>query len=96
MADYQKESLERQLEQANQELKRLEHQRARLENRCRYLASGDRKKRTHHLCNMGGAIQSISPQADALSKPQFYSFMEQVFALPEVQQLLEQASQSDP
>ena len=96
MADYQKESLERQLEQANQELKRLEHQRARLENRCRYLASGDRKKRTHHLCNMGGAIQSISPQADALSKPQFYVFMEQVFALPEVQQLLEQASQSDP
>jgi len=67
-----------------------------LENRQKYLEKKADRQRTHHLCNMGGAIQSISPQADALSKPQFYSFMEQVFALPEVQQLLEQASQSDP
>lgn len=96
MATSEQENLKKQLDTTEKELERLEHQRVRLENRCRYLASGDRKKRTHHLCNMGGAIQSISPQADALSKPQFYLFMEQVFALPEVQQLLEQASQSDP
>ena len=96
MATSEQENLKKQLDFTEKELERLEHQRTRLENRCRYLASGERKKRTHHLCNMGGTIQSISPQADALSKPQFYSFMEHVFALPEVQQLLEQVSQQEP
>ncbi len=96
MATSEQEKLKKQLDTTEKELERLEHQRTRLENRYRYLKSGDRKKRTHHLCNMGGAIQSISPQADALSKPQFYSFMEQVFALPEVKQLLDQASQPEP
>ena len=37
---------------------------------------------------MGGAIQSISPEADRLPKTQFYCLMERVFALPEVQALL--------
>ena len=96
MATCEQENLKKQLDTTEKELKQLEHQRARLENRCRYLVSGERKKRTHHLCNMGGAIQSISPQADALSKPQFYLFMEQVFALPEVQQLLDQVARYDP
>lgn len=41
---------------------------------------------------MGGAIQSLSPQADALSKPLFYEFMEQVFSLDEVQRLLDDFS----
>ena len=52
------------------------------------------RQRTHHLCNMGGAIQSISKEADSLTRVEFYSLMEQVFALPAVQQLVDTAVQN--
>lgn len=52
------------------------------------------KQRTHHLCNMGGAIQSISKEADALTRVEFYSLMEQVFALSAVQELVAEAMQN--
>ena len=42
---------------------------------------------------MGGAIQSISPEADRLPKTQFYCLMERVFALPEVHRLVRQAQE---
>ena len=42
---------------------------------------------------MGGAIQSISKEADSLSRVEFYSLMEQVFALPVVQELVAKAMQ---
>lgn len=56
-------------------------------------AKGERAKRTHHLCDMGGAIQAISPEADQLPKTQFYCLMERVFALPEVRRLVQQAQE---
>lgn len=48
----------------------------------------------YHLCNMGGAIQSISKEADSLTRVEFYSLMEQVFALPAVQKLVDTAVQN--
>ena len=42
---------------------------------------------------MGGAIQSISKEADSLRRVEFYSLTEQVFALPAVQELVSQAMQ---
>ena len=42
---------------------------------------------------MGGAIQSISKEADMLTRVEFYSLMEQVFALPAVQKLVMDAMQ---
>lgn len=86
-----RESLQKELQDNEQKLDLLKRQNTRLENRIRYLQTGDRKKRTHHLCNMGGAIQTLSPEADSLSKERFFSLMEQIFALPEVQQLVSQA-----
>ena len=86
-----RESLQQELQDNEQKLDLLKRQNTRLENRMRYLQIGDRKKRTHHLCNMGGAIQVLSPEADSLSKEQFFSLMEQIFELPEVQQLVSQA-----
>ena len=91
MATSEQENLKKQLDTTEKELERLEHQRVRLENRCRYLANGDRKKRPHHLCNMGGAIQSLSKEADALTKVEFFSLMEQIFSLNEVQELVQEA-----
>ena len=52
------------------------------------------RQRTHHLCNMGGAIQSISKEADSLTRVEFYSLIEQVFALPAVQELVAAAMEN--
>ena len=90
--DAHSESAFKKLDDANAKKLLYEHRLTRLENRSQYLANGDRRKRVHHLCNMGGAIQSLSPQADALPKPLFYEFMEEVFALSEVQRLLDDFS----
>lgn len=87
-----RESTRKHLDDAKAKQLLYEHRVTRLENRSQYLANGDRKKRVHHLCNMGGAIQSLSPQADALPKPLFYEFMEEAFALDEVQRLLDDFS----
>lgn len=90
--DEHRESILKQLDNANAQKLLYEHRVTRLENRSQYLTNGDRRKRVHHLCNMGGAIQSLSPQADALPKPLFYEFMEEVFALADVQRLLDDFS----
>ena len=42
---------------------------------------------------MSGAIQSISKEADTLTRVEFYSLMEQIFALPDVQELVTDAMQ---
>lgn len=65
-----------------------EHRSKRLQNRERYLSEGARKKRTHHLCNMGGAIETLCPQVSALDKAAFYRVMERIFALSAVQDIL--------
>ena len=105
MSQENRTSLQKQIEEAETKIKQLEHQNTRLENRGRYLQKGERAKRTHrasvtkpiqlalHLCDMGGAIQSISPEADRLPKTQFYCLMERVFALPEVHRLVRQAQE---
>lgn len=90
--DEHRESLLKQIDDTKAKQLLYEHRVTRLENRSQYLANGDKRKRVHHLCNMGGAIQSLSPQADALPKPLFYEFMEEVFALGEVHQLLDDFS----
>ena len=40
-----------------------------------------------------GFFQAISPEADRLPKTQFYCLMEQVFAMPEVRRLVQQAQE---
>ena len=93
MSQENRTSLQKQIEEAETKIKQLEHQNTRLENRGRDLQKGERAKRTHHLCDMGGAIQSISPEADRLPKTQVYCLMERVFALPEVHRLVRQAQE---
>ena len=55
------------LRNLEQEKAQAEHRSQRLQNRERYLSEGARKKRTHHLCNMGGAIEALCPQVAALN-----------------------------
>ena len=89
-----KEKTLEQLEAARLKVQQYEHKIQLLQNRQKHLEKKADRQRTHHLCNMGGAIQSISKEADSLTKVEFYSLMEQVFALPAVQELVDAAVQN--
>lgn len=86
-----RESILKQKEEAELKVKQYENKIKLLENRKQHLEKKIDKQRTHHLCNMGGAIQSISKEADSLTRTEFYSLMEQVFALSAVQELVMKA-----
>ena len=77
----EKEKIERQLAQE-------EHKIQRLENRAAYYEKGDRRKRAHRLITRGAAIESVAPRTKVLGETEFYTFAEQVFALPDTQRLL--------
>ena len=79
-----KEKIERQLVQE-------QHKIQRLENRAAYYEKGDRRKRAHRLITRGAAVESVAPQTKDLSETAFYTFTEQVFALPDAQRLLTEA-----
>ena len=89
-----KEKTLEQLEAARLKVQQYEHKIQLLKNRKTHLEKKADRQRTHHLCNMGGAIQSISKEADSLTRVEFYSLMEQVFALPAVQELVNVAVQN--
>ena len=83
-----------QLESARLKVQQYEHKIQLLENRKTHLEKKADRQRTHHLCNMGGAIQSISKEVNSLTRVEFYSLMEQVFALPAVQELVAAAMEN--
>lgn len=83
--------LKKELEEAIRKEKQLTNYMKRLENRKKFMEQGERKKRTHHLCNIGGAIESVFPDTMQLSKVEFYSLMEQLSAMPEVNTAIQRA-----
>lgn len=89
-----KEKTLAQLDAARWKVNQYENKIQLLKNRKQHLEKKAERHRTHHLCNMGGAIQSISKEADSLTRVEFYSLMEQVFALPAVQKLVDTAVQN--
>ena len=56
-----------------------------LENRKKYLEKGERQKRTHRLCNLGGTVESLAPEVKDLTRTEMTELMEQIFSLSEVQ-----------
>lgn len=80
----EKENIERQLAQE-------QHKIQRLENRAAYYEKGERRKRAHRLITRGAAVESVAPQTKELGETEFYTFAEQVFALPDTQRLLTEA-----
>ena len=73
------------------QLAQLQHKAQQYENRIVYCEKGERRKRTHRLITRGAAVESVAPMVKALTEVEFYAFTESVFALPEVQTLLEEA-----
>ena len=88
-----RESILKQKEDAELKVQQYENKVKLLQNRKQHLEKKADRQRTHHLCNMGGAIQSISKEADSLTRVEFYSLMEKIFELPEVQKLVDAAMQ---
>ena len=75
-------------EQAEIRLAQEQHKLSRLENRKKYYEKGERAKRTHELCNIGGAVESLAPVFKGLSKQEMYELLEVLFSLPEVRNML--------
>ena len=72
-------------EQAETQLAQEQHKLERLENRKKYLEKGERTKRTHRLCNLGGTIESLAPEVKDLTRTEMTELMEHIFSLSEVQ-----------
>ena len=72
-------------ERAETQLAQEKHKLERLENRKKYLEKGERQKRTHRLCNLGGTIESVAPEVKELTRTEIIELMEHIFSLPEVQ-----------
>ena len=53
------EQLRAEKERAETQLAQEQHKLERLENRKKYLEKGERTKRTHRLCNLGGTVESL-------------------------------------
>ena len=78
-------SLEQLRAEKEQVEKRLAQEQHKLENRNKYLEKGERQKRTHRLCNLGGTIESLAPEFKDLTRTEMTELMEYIFSLPEVQ-----------
>ena len=72
-------------EQAEAQLLQEQHKLQRLEQRKKHYEKGERKKRTHRLCNLGGTIESLAPEVKDLTRTEMTELMEYIFSLSEVQ-----------
>ena len=79
------EQLRADKERAETQLAQEQHKLERLENRKKYLEKGERTKRTHRLCNLGGTIESLAPEVKDLTRTEMTELMEYIFSLSEVQ-----------
>ena len=62
------EQLRAEKERAETQLAQEQHKLERLENRKKYLEKGERTKRTHRLCNLGGTVESLAPEIKDLTR----------------------------
>ena len=83
----EKADLEKQIDQ-------LTHKNARIENRIRYLAKGERNRRTHHLCSRMGFIEHCIPELKNLTEAEFCDLFDHLLNLPEVRAAVEKAVHS--
>ena len=87
------ELIKLQKEQATveQQLKQLQHNQQRLENRKSYYEKADRKKRTHRLCTIAGTMESIAPEIKELTLPEVNELLEGILEMSDVQRVIHNA-----
>ena len=86
-----KEQLLAQREQYENQRQQISHRLQRLEQREKYLRQGAAKECTHKLCNIGGAVLHFWPEAQQLTKAEFYELLERLSTLSEVNERFRQA-----
>ena len=78
--------------QLEEQLLQEQHKLQRLEQRKKHYEKGDRAKRTHRLCNLGGTVESLAPEIKELTRTEMTELMEYIFNLSEVQQAIHHAA----
>ena len=80
------EKLRAEKEKNEKEIEQLNHKITRLENRQKYFEDGERKRRTHRLCTIAGTLESIVPEIKELDITEVMELLEYVFHKEDVQQ----------
>lgn len=88
-----KAELSQQLTEKENELLCLQHRQQRMENRRQYLEKGERTKRNHRLITRGAAIEAVFPQVKPLTEVGFYTMVENLAELNDVQIAVNKAVQ---
>ena len=80
------ERLKAEKEKNEKEIEQLNHKITRLENRQKYFEDGERKRRTHRLCTIAGTLESIVPEIKELDITEVMELLEHIFHKEDVQQ----------
>ena len=75
-------------EEAQRKRDQAKRQANRYANQIEYVQKRSRSERTHHLCIIGGAVESVAPIFKDLPEAEILFLMGQIFELPQVQALL--------
>ena len=73
-------------EKNEKEIEQINHKITRLENRQKYFEDGERKRRTHRLCTIAGTLESIAPEIKELEITEVMELLEYVFHKKDIQQ----------
>ena len=84
----EKKSVEEELTIATKKQEQIEQQLRRAENRANFLKDNERRRRTHRLVIKGAIIEDIAPCLKNCSDQEFYNLMDEIFSLPQVQDLM--------
>ena len=82
------ERLKAEKEKNEKEIEQINHKITRLENRQKYFEDGERKRRTHRLCTIAGTLESIVPEIKELDITEVMELLEHVFHKKEIQKLV--------
>ena len=80
------ERLKTEKEKNEKEIEQINHKITRLENQQKYFEDGERKRRTHRLCTIAGTLESIAPEIKELDITEVMELLEYVFHRDDVQQ----------
>ena len=87
----ERDLLQQEVTRNESQLERLLHKQQRLKNRISYYEKADRKKRTHRLCTIAGALESIAPEIKELTTPEVIELLEIILDFPEVRRTIHNA-----
>ncbi|MBQ6154137.1 MAG: DUF3847 domain-containing protein [Ruminococcus sp.] len=86
-------ALEKQCETTERQLEQEQHKLTRLQNRASYLKKAQRKQRNKRLILKGVAVEAVMPDTEYLSQEDFYLLVEQIYQLDAVQELVDKVSE---